>query len=133
MGFAHTIRVRYGEVDRQGVVFNAHWLAYFDDAMTRFFAWLGFPAEAWETAFDARLVKAVLQWHAGVGFDDEVTVAVRPARLGNASFDLHFMARVDGQEAVEATITYVSVEPLTDRSRPIPRDVRARLEQAAQD
>ena len=31
--FRHRIRVRYGEVDREGVVFNAHYLAYIDDAM----------------------------------------------------------------------------------------------------
>ena len=33
MGFHHEIAVRYGEVDQQGVVFNAHYLAYVDDAM----------------------------------------------------------------------------------------------------
>ena len=31
--YRHTIRVRYGEVDKQGVVFNAHYMAYMDDAM----------------------------------------------------------------------------------------------------
>jgi phenylalanyl-tRNA synthetase beta subunit len=41
--FTHRIRVRYAEVDGQGVVFNAHWLTYFDDASTRFFEWMGFP------------------------------------------------------------------------------------------
>ena len=34
--FTHRIRVRYAEVDGQGVVFNAHWLTYFDEASTRF-------------------------------------------------------------------------------------------------
>src|SRR5918997_3852313 len=29
-----TLRVRYGECDPQGVVFNAHFLAYFDIGMT---------------------------------------------------------------------------------------------------
>lgn len=27
------IKIRYGEVDRQGVVFNAHYLAYLDDVV----------------------------------------------------------------------------------------------------
>ena len=31
MTYTQTIRVRYGEVDAQGVVFNAHYLAYLDD------------------------------------------------------------------------------------------------------
>jgi acyl-CoA thioester hydrolase len=28
--FRHQLRVRYAETDAQGVVFNAHYLAYFD-------------------------------------------------------------------------------------------------------
>ena len=31
---ANKLRVRYGECDPQGVVFNAHYLAYFDIAIT---------------------------------------------------------------------------------------------------
>ena len=32
--FVHRIRVRYGECDPQGIVFNANWLAYFDVVLT---------------------------------------------------------------------------------------------------
>src|SRR2546423_12001503 len=32
--FTHAIRVRYGECDPQGVVFNANWLGYFDVVIT---------------------------------------------------------------------------------------------------
>ena len=28
--FVHELRVRYGECDPQGIVFNANYLAYFD-------------------------------------------------------------------------------------------------------
>ena len=41
MTFVHRVRPRYAEVDQQGVVFNAHWLTYFDDACTRFFESIG--------------------------------------------------------------------------------------------
>ena len=34
--YEHRVAVRYLEVDRQGVVFNAWYLAYFDDALTGF-------------------------------------------------------------------------------------------------
>ena len=43
--FEHRIRVRYAEIDGQGVVFNAHWLTYFDDSCTRFMQSLGFGPE----------------------------------------------------------------------------------------
>lgn len=32
--FAHEFRVRYGECDPQGIVFNPNYVAYFDHAMT---------------------------------------------------------------------------------------------------
>ena len=31
--FAHRMRVRWAEVDKQGIVFNGHYLMYFDVAM----------------------------------------------------------------------------------------------------
>lgn len=133
LGFTHTIRPRYAEVDLQGVVFNAHWLTYFDDASTRFFEWLGFPPK--ETfsdggPFDVMVVKAVVEWRGSAGFDDPVEIAVRPARIGNASFDLLFSASVEGRPACEGVITYVSVEHGSNRSRPIPDALRERLEKA---
>ena len=39
---SHRIRARYAEVDGQGVVFNAHWLTYFDETCTRFVEIVGF-------------------------------------------------------------------------------------------
>ncbi len=39
--FVHSLRVRYAECDPQGVVFNAHYLAYLDASMT----------ELWRAAF----------------------------------------------------------------------------------
>ena len=34
MRFEHQLRVRFGECDPQGIVFNAHYVAYFDVALT---------------------------------------------------------------------------------------------------
>ena len=34
--FAHPLRVRWAEADMQGVVFNAHYLLYFDVAVTEY-------------------------------------------------------------------------------------------------
>src|ERR671926_16488 len=34
MPFRHRLRVRYGECDPQGIVFNANYLAYFDVGIT---------------------------------------------------------------------------------------------------
>ncbi len=131
--FVHRRRVTYAEVDQQGVVFNGHWLAYFDDAMTRFLDWLGLPPkEVFFTIFDVMVVKAVLEWSGPAGFDDEVDIAVVPTRLGNASFDLTYQAAVAGRPVCTGTITYVSVKPGTAEPVPIPPEVRTKLEAAAE-
>lgn len=133
MGFQHRLRVRYGEVDPQQVVFNANWFAYFDDALTHYFGYLGFDPQAMFLdeggTFDVMLVKAVTEWQGAAGFDDEVVIDVRPTRLGNSSFDLTFVAKVDGAPRVTSVITYVSVVPGENRSQPIPEDVRTALEE----
>lgn len=134
MAFIHRLRVRYGEVDAQGVVFNANWLAYLDDAMTRFVAHLGYEPRttfAPDGPWDVMLVKATIEWRAPVGYDDEVAIEVRPVRLGTSSFDLGYLARVDDRDAVEATVTYVTILPATGRPQPIPADLRERLQAGA--
>lgn len=135
MAFEHRIRVRYGEVDPQQVVFNAHWFAYFDDALTRYFAHLGFdPKKTFleeGSGIDVMLVKATIEWAGAAGFDDEIVISVQPSRLGTSSFDLTFAATVDGDERVRAVVTYVTIVPGENRSQPIPDAVRAALEAEA--
>lgn len=126
--FTHRIRVRYAEVDGQGVVFNAHWLTYFDEACTRFMESLGFGSEFWVKEFDVMLVRAVVEWSGPARFDEWIDVAVEPVRLGGRSFDLRYDASVGGRPACEATITYVSVVPGVNEPVAIEPRVRAALE-----
>ncbi len=120
--------MRYAEIDGQGVVFNAHWLTYFDDTCTRFMESLGFGPEFWTIEFDVMLVRAVLDWKGSARFDQWIEIAAAPVRLGTKSFDLQYRATADGQVACEATITYVAVQPGVNTSIPIPSAVRRALE-----
>ena len=126
--FTHRLRVRYAEVDQQQVVFNAHWLTYFDESCTRFIEHLGWGPDTWTRDFDVMLVKAVVEWQGPARFDDWIDIAVAPTRLGTTSFDLRFTATVDGNPAAIATITYVSIVPGQHRPVEIPPAVRAVLE-----
>jgi acyl-CoA thioester hydrolase len=127
-GFRHRIRVRYAEVDGQGVVFNAHWLTYFDEAMTRFVESLGFGSDFWVSEFDVMLVKAVVEWVGSARFDEWVDVEVAPVRLGTSSFDVRYRASVGERPVCEATITYVAITPGQRASSPLPPTVRTALE-----
>ena len=85
------------EVDGQGVVFNVHWLTYFDDSCTRFMSSLGFGPGFWIKEFDVMLVKAEIEWVGPGGLrrmDRRGPFA--PSRIGTKSFDLSYRAAIEG-------------------------------------
>jgi acyl-CoA thioester hydrolase len=120
--------VRYAEVDGQGVVFNAHWLTYFDESCTRFVESFGFGPDFWTVDFDVMLVRAELEWKGPAGFDDWIDIDVVTARIGTKSFDVRYRATVADRPACDATITYVAVQPGANTSIPIPPRVREALQ-----
>ena len=126
--FRHRIRVRYAEIDGQGVVFNAHWLTYFDDSCTRFMESLGFGPDFWVSEFDVMLVKATLEWSGPARFDEWIDIAVEPTRIGTKSFDLRYTASVGERPACIGAVTYVAIEPGSNTSVELPPQVRAALE-----
>lgn len=93
--FFHRIRVRYAEVDAQGVVFNAHYLTYFDVAHTEYMRAAGYDyaAEVRRTGLDFHLVKSLVTYRRPLLFDQLVDVCVRAARVGRTSvtnlFEIH--------------------------------------------
>ena len=129
VAFTNRIRVRYAEIDGQGVVFNAHWLTYFDDSCTRFVESLGFGPEFWTKEFDVMLVKAVVEWQGPARFDEWVEIEVAPVRIGTKSFDLGYRAHVADRPCCAATITYCAVEPGPNLPIVIPDAVRAALDE----
>ena len=127
MAYLHSLRVRYGELDPQGVVFNANYLAYCDDAMD---CWVRdcVPEGLEAMGYDLMLKKAVLEWHAPARLLDALEIAVSVAHWGKTSFEVRFEARILGEPAFEANITYVGVRHGTNTPTPIPPEIRSRLE-----
>ena len=101
MTYTQTIRVRYGEVDAQGVVFNAHYLAYLDDVSD---TWLRtFDGNFEETGWEIMLRRADLTWHGPAGVHDDLVVTAEVVRWGTTSFDMAFEVRVDDRLVLTAT------------------------------
>jgi acyl-CoA thioester hydrolase len=122
--FVHHLRPRYAEIDAQGVVFNAHWLTYFDEASTRFFAQVcSVPAAIVFRDFDVMIVKVVVEWDGPARFEEDVAITVVPTRFGRTSFDLTYTATSDGRPSCIGTITYVSVVPGTSDPVAVPDDI----------
>jgi acyl-CoA thioester hydrolase len=124
-GYHHEIRVRYGEVDVQGHVFNAHYLAYVDDAFDQWIRSL--LGGDYTDQLDMVVKKAELTWAGGAGFGDVLMVDVAVRRWGRTSFDVGFIGAVGERPVFEAVLTYVSVAPGTLEPSPVPDHVRAAL------
>jgi len=124
--FFHPLRVRWAEVDRQGIVFNGHYLTYFDVAITEYWRAIGFPyPDALLThGCDTFVKKATVEYHAPAGFDDVLDVGVRVARIGRSS--MRFVLEIyRGQELlIEGEIVYVNADPATRKPTPVPGSLR---------
>ena len=126
--FVHRLRVRYHECDRQGIVFNAHWFAYFDVALT----------ELWRVAFgsydalaadDAEMVvvEASARFLAPGRFDDELDIRYGIERLGRTSMVSAITGERAGERLVEGRLVHVFVDPRTLAKREIRDAWRERL------
>lgn len=120
--FTHPVAVRYLEVDAQGVVFNAWYLAWFDDAMAAFLAARGLPYQAMlDAGYDVQLVRSEIDWRSGVRWQDAIEVAVSTARIGRTSFALDFEVRRDAHEVTCAGRTvYVVIATDGTGKREVP-------------
>ena len=119
--FEWVVRVRYVEVDAQGVVFNGWYLTYFDEAMAAFLESRGLPYPAMlEAGFDVQLVRNETDWRAGLRWRDEARVAVSTARLGRTSFALDFEVRRGADVTCSARTVYVVVAADGSGKRALP-------------
>jgi len=128
VAFEFPLRVRYMEVDAQGVVFNGWYLTYFDEAMGEFLraTGSGYP-ELIASGYDTQLVHAEVDWKAGLRWGEEFTVAVSAASVGKTSFTLDFETRRAGEVTCSARIVYVVVATDGSGKRPVPPALAAAL------
>jgi acyl-CoA thioester hydrolase len=126
--YKHALRVRYAECDMQGVVFNAHYLAYFDANITELWrAAFGSYQAMLDRGIDMVLAEAQLRFRSPARFDDELTLAVAVAHLGTTSFVTEHSASRGDQMLAEGTLRHVLIERDTLVKTPIPDWARAAL------
>ncbi len=131
--FRLLLRVRYGECDAQGIVFNARWGDYIDTAIAEYSRVLFGGVDAAATGIDWRLVKQMTEWHAPARFDDVLDIRVRTLRVGTTSFALatEFLRHAEKTRLVSGETVCVMVQPVTGIKMPVPPAARAALERGA--
>jgi len=124
--FGTPLRVRWAEVDPQGIVFNGNYLTYFDVGMTEYFREIGYPYPDGLAEFgsDFFVVRSLIEYHDSARFDDDLEILTRVGRLGRSSIQLLLEIHRGGDHLISGELVYVNADPETRKSMPVPQPVR---------
>jgi len=120
------LRVRWSETDAQGIVFNGHYLTYFDIAITEYWRAIGlpYPAALEGTGVDLFAVKSTVEYLAPARYDDWIDVGCRAARLGRSSITFELAIWRDAHAITKGEVIYACADPAERRSVPVPDRLR---------
>jgi acyl-CoA thioester hydrolase len=114
-----TVRVRYAETDKMGIVYYAHYLVWFEIGRTEWLRETGWTYRAMEDeGFGLPVIEAQCEYKTSARYDDELQIEtaarlVTPIRL---AFDYRVLRPADGQPVA----TGYTVHATVDRSgRPV--------------
>jgi YbgC/YbaW family acyl-CoA thioester hydrolase len=124
--FFHRLRVRWAEVDMQKIVFNAHYLMYFDTAVSDYWRAMGLPYEEamHQLSGDLYVKKATVEFNASARMDDLIDVAMKCSRIGNSSMVFTGAIFRGDELLITCELVYVFADPASQTSRPVPARLR---------
>lgn len=127
--FFHSLRVRWAEVDPQGIVFNGNYLTYLDVATTEYYRQLGmsYPADLLRGGGDLFAVKSTLEYRAPAHFDDWLDIGTRVARLGRSSLVFELGIWRDEQLLTVGELVYVYADANERQSQLLPDWLREKI------
>jgi YbgC/YbaW family acyl-CoA thioester hydrolase len=127
--FFHRLRVRWAEVDMQKIVFNAHYMMYFDTAVADYWRAIAMPYEEAMHLLggDIYLKKGTVEFHASARYDDRLDVALKCSRVGNSSMVFTGAIFRDNDLLITCELVYVFADPATQTSKPVPAPLRELL------
>ncbi len=132
--FAHftPFRVRYAEIDAQGIVFNAHYLTYYDVTITEYLRALAYDYDGMvaHEGLDFHLVKATVEYRQPIVKDAEIEVGIACGRVGTTSLTWSLAIFPQGGDESLSTgeIVWVCAKVGTHKSHPLPPDLLRRLD-----
>ncbi len=128
--FFHRLRVRWAEIDMQKIVFNAHYLMYFDTAVADYWRALALPYEEAMELLDGDLYvkKATIEFTASARMDDRLDIGLKCTRIGTSSMTFVGAIFRGDDLLVSCELIYVFADPATQTSRPVPPALRETLE-----
>ena len=110
MSYIHRIRVRYGECDQQGVVFNPNYMVYMDDAGENWASSLALSGRFLDLGWDWMVVRSTIEWQAPAHHGETLIIQVAIVRYGSTSFEIGYIGTVGERAVFKARSTCVSVK-----------------------
>jgi YbgC/YbaW family acyl-CoA thioester hydrolase len=114
----------------QKIVFNGHYLMYFDTAIADYWRAMATPYEETMHALggDLYVKKATVEYQASARYDDVLDVGMRCAKLGNSSMLMQGAIFSGDKLLITSELVYVYANPATQTSQRIPDPLRSMLE-----
>lgn len=128
--FKHRIKVRWVEVDPQQVVFNGHYLTYFDTAMSEYWRAVGQPYPEGFNFFGGEVFirRNTIEYHAHGKLDDWLDIGIRCDRIGNSSITMAWSVWTQGRLLVTGESVYVFTTLNTAKPVAVPPGLRQQIE-----
>src|ERR1700753_2049327 len=116
----HRIRVRFNEVDRQGIAHNSVPLVYFGVALNEYFRGLGYSQLEMGARDGTGLhaVHASVVYKAPINLDAEIEIGARIAKLGRTSLTFVYEIYLAGSDDLLVAGDQVWVNTNTTSHRP---------------
>lgn len=125
----HELRVRCGECDAQGIVFNANYVAYLDVAITELWRdTVGPWQDMAERGLDIVVAAVEVRFRAPARFDDVLELRTRVAYLGRTSIATEVDIVRGDELLVEGRLRHVVVDASSGAKSPMPEWIRTPLE-----
>ena len=124
-------RIRYYELDPQGIMHNANYLAFYDQAVVEYFRHLDYDyeKEIEETNKDFHTVQVVVQYNKPLYFDDEIEIGLKIKDVGNTSMTwiMGMFIKGTGELASASEIVHVYTDMKTSKPTTITDDLKKKL------
>ncbi len=124
------IKVRYSEVDCQKIVYNSHYLTYFDISLSEMLEDC-FDQDEYinNTNNDFHTVGVQMNFNSPARLNDQLEVYSGIKKLGNSSMTFLQEIYKAGSDIIlnEASITWVNTNQNSMKSETIPNDIRKKL------
>ena len=129
--FSHSFRIRYSEVDAQGIVFNAHYLTYFDCAITEYFRAIkyNYAGEVKKKNQDFHVIKTIVEYKKPIIFDQIVDACIKTSYIGTSSlkFEISLFVNKLNKLLAYGEIIQVYADQKTNKAIPLPRRLVATI------